>query len=151
MSCNNLGKIIHKLSPLLRIAASIPQHMQYPLLVCSTENHFLNISHTTPFHLLHVHFPHSTPCNSSSTPHTNHLFVPQSGSPLAEWAVLDDVYRVQNTSRVYGLEVGCTVENSYKLLQCLNRRSYEELSTAPITVSGLYCCMYPIAFFHPLV
>lgn len=59
--------------------------------------------------------------------------IAQSGSPLAEWAVLDDVYRVQNTSRVYGLEVGCTVESSYKLLQCLNRRSYEELSTAPIT------------------
>ncbi|KAG0715389.1 Neuroligin-4, Y-linked [Chionoecetes opilio] len=59
--------------------------------------------------------------------------IAQSGSPLADWAVLDDVYRVQNTSRVYGQEVGCTVENSYKLLQCLNRRSYEELSTAPIT------------------
>lgn len=58
--------------------------------------------------------------------------IAMSGSPLAEWAALDDVYRVQNTSRVYGQEVGCTVESSYKLLQCLNRRSYEELSTAPI-------------------
>ncbi|XP_068200877.1 cholinesterase isoform X1 [Palaemon carinicauda] len=55
-----------------------------------------------------------------------------SGSPLADWAAIDDVYRVQNTSRVYGLEVGCTVESSYKLLQCLNRRSYEELASAPI-------------------
>ena len=58
----------------------------------------------------------------------------QSGSPLADWAAIDDVYRVQNTSRVYGLEVGCTVESSYKLLQCLNRRSYEELASAPIKV-----------------
>nr|XP_045612917.1 neuroligin-like protein glit-1 isoform X1 [Procambarus clarkii] len=59
--------------------------------------------------------------------------ISQSGSPLADWAALDDVYRVQNTSRVYGLGVGCTVESSYKLLQCLNRRSYEELASAPIT------------------
>ncbi|XP_071543797.1 cholinesterase isoform X2 [Panulirus ornatus] len=58
--------------------------------------------------------------------------ISQSGSPLADWAALNDVYRVQNTSRVYGLQVGCTVESSYKLLQCLNRRSYEELASAPI-------------------
>lgn len=111
-----------------------------------TEHHLLNFFHITPFHPLHVHFPYRTPPNSSTTPHTTHLFVPQSGSPLAEWAVLDDVYRVQNTSRVYGLEVGCTVENSYKLLQCLNRRSYEELSTAPITVNGC-CCRLPLLSF----
>ena len=59
----------------------------------------------------------------------------QSGSPIAEWAATDDIYRVQNTSRVYGLQVGCSVEDSYKLLQCLIRRSYEELSYAPIVVS----------------
>ncbi|KAF2360655.1 Carboxylesterase type B [Trinorchestia longiramus] len=60
-------------------------------------------------------------------------FISSSGSPLADWAAIDDIYRVQNTSRVYGLEVGCTVESSYKLLQCLNRRNYEELASAPIT------------------
>ncbi|KAK4300064.1 hypothetical protein Pmani_027712 [Petrolisthes manimaculis] len=58
--------------------------------------------------------------------------VAMSGSPLSDWAAINDVYRVQNTSRVYGLEVGCTVETSYKLLQCLNRRSFEELASAPI-------------------
>lgn len=61
-----------------------------------------------------------------------HQVLAESGSPLADWAAIDDIYRVQNTSRVYGLEVGCTVESSYKLLQCLNRRSYEELASAPI-------------------
>lgn len=60
----------------------------------------------------------------------------QSGSPLADWAAIDDIYRVQNTSRVYGLEVGCSVESSYKLMQCLNRRNYEELASAPIVVRG---------------
>ena len=30
----------------------------------------------------------------------------QSGSPITEQAATDDIYRVQNTSRVYGLQVG---------------------------------------------
>ncbi|XP_076029302.1 cholinesterase-like isoform X2 [Oratosquilla oratoria] len=59
--------------------------------------------------------------------------IAESGSPLADWAALDDPFRVQNTSRVYGLEVGCGVETSYKLLNCLVRRSYEELAAAAIT------------------
>ena len=59
----------------------------------------------------------------------------QSGSPLADWAAITDAYRVQNTSRVFGLEMGCNVETSTDLMNCLVKRDYEELATAPIVVS----------------
>ena len=32
-----------------------------------------------------------------------------SGSPLADWAVINDKFRAMNTSRVYGERVGCTI------------------------------------------
>ncbi|XP_019696047.1 neuroligin-2 isoform X2 [Harpegnathos saltator] len=45
--------------------------------------------------------------------------IAQSGSALADWAVIMDKYRAQNTSRVYAQMVGCSIESSWKLVQCL--------------------------------
>lgn len=53
--------------------------------------------------------------------------IAQSGSALADWALTVDKYRAQNTSRVFGQQVGCSIETSWKLLQCLkfSRNAYE--------------------------
>ncbi len=52
-----------------------------------------------------------------------------SGSPFADWASIDDKFRAMNTSLVYGERVGCTIENSWKLVGCLRRgRSFSELT-----------------------
>lgn len=53
--------------------------------------------------------------------------IAQSGSSLADWALTVDMYRAQNTSRVFGQQVGCSIDTSWKLLQCLRlaRNAYE--------------------------
>ena len=52
-----------------------------------------------------------------------------SGSPLADWAAIDDKFRAMNTSRVYGERIGCTIDNSWKLVDCIRRgRSFAELT-----------------------
>lgn len=45
--------------------------------------------------------------------------IAQSGSALSDWAVIMDKYRAQNTSRVFAQHVGCGIESSWKLVQCL--------------------------------
>ncbi|XP_014480314.1 PREDICTED: acetylcholinesterase isoform X2 [Dinoponera quadriceps] len=55
--------------------------------------------------------------------------IAQSGSAVADWAVIMDKYRAQNTSRVYAKMLGCSIESSWKLVQCLkDGRSSFELS-----------------------
>lgn len=61
-------------------------------------------------------------------------FALQSGSPLADWAAVEDLLRVQNTSRVYGERLGCVVEKSHKLIECLRSRSFDELGNVRLTV-----------------
>ncbi len=52
-----------------------------------------------------------------------------SGSPLAEWAVFNDKFRAMNNSLVYGERIGCTIDNSWKLVDCVRRgRSFAELT-----------------------
>lgn len=41
---------------------------------------------------------------------------------------------MQNTSRVYGERLGCMVDKSYKLIECLRSRSFEELGNIRLTV-----------------
>ena len=60
----------------------------------------------------------------------------QSGSPLADWAALEDVYRMDNTSRVYGERLGCVTNKPYKLIECLRTRSFEEMGNVRFTVSS---------------
>lgn len=57
--------------------------------------------------------------------------IAQSGSPLADWAFTVDKYRAQNTSRVLGQLLGCSIESSWKLVNCLRQgRSFYELGNA---------------------
>ncbi|XP_034938540.1 cholinesterase isoform X2 [Chelonus insularis] len=69
-------------------------------------------------------------------PRTRHLVskvIGQSGSPLADWAFIVDRYRVQNTSRVYAELLGCPIESSWKLVQCLkDGRSFLDLGNSEI-------------------
>lgn len=59
----------------------------------------------------------------------------QSGSALADWALIQDPWRAQNTSRVFAQHLGCSTESSWKLVDCLKRgRSAYELGTADFKV-----------------
>jgi neuroligin len=55
---------------------------------------------------------------------------------LADWAAIQDLFRVQNTSRVYGERMGCVVDKSYKLIECLRSRSFEEMGNVRFAVSN---------------
>ena len=55
--------------------------------------------------------------------------ISMSGSPLADWAVYNDKFRAMNTSLVYGERIGCTIDSSWKLVDCVKRgRSFHELT-----------------------
>ncbi|XP_060666531.1 acetylcholinesterase [Drosophila nasuta] len=57
--------------------------------------------------------------------------IAQSGSALADWALIQDKYRAQNTSRVLGQLLGCSIDSSWKLVNCLRTgRSFYELGNA---------------------
>lgn len=63
-------------------------------------------------------------------PQTKHIVskvIAQSGSAAADWAMIFDRYRVQNTSRVFGRQIGCSIESSWKLVNCLknSRNAFE--------------------------
>ncbi|XP_065165136.1 neuroligin-2 isoform X3 [Atheta coriaria] len=64
-------------------------------------------------------------------PETRHIVtkvIAQSGSALADWALISDLYRAQNTSRVFGQLIGCSIESSWKLVNCLKHgRSANDL------------------------
>lgn len=58
----------------------------------------------------------------------------QSGSVLADWAFIQDKYRAQNTSRVLAQRLGCSIESSWKLVNCLRiGRSFYELGNVDLT------------------
>lgn len=42
---------------------------------------------------------------------------------------------MQNTSRVYGERLGCVVDKSHKLIECLRSRSFEELGNVRLNVN----------------
>lgn len=67
-------------------------------------------------------------------PQTSHMVskvIAQSGSVMADWALVTDRNRAQNTSRVFGQLVGCSIESSWKLVNCLKQgRSFYELGNA---------------------
>ena len=63
--------------------------------------------------------------------------IAMSGSPLADWASIDDKFRAMNTSLVFGERVGCTIENSWKLVGCVRRGREDEADAVQ------QCCMLP--------
>ncbi|KAF0313426.1 Neuroligin-3 [Amphibalanus amphitrite] len=58
---------------------------------------------------------------SPRSAHMVHQVIGESGSPLADWAAIYDIWRVQNTSRIFGEKIGCNIDTSYKLMNCLNK------------------------------
>jgi hypothetical protein len=66
------------------------------------------------------------------------IFHCQSGSALADWALIEDVYRAQNTSRVFARLLGCSIESSWKIVSCLKQgRNFYELGNADFQVTLL--------------
>lgn len=67
-------------------------------------------------------------------PETKHMVtkvIAQSGSALADWTLIVDKYRAQNTSRVFGKLIGCSIESSWKLMNCLKQgRSFYEIGNS---------------------
>lgn len=59
--------------------------------------------------------------------------IAMSGSSLADWAFINDKYRVQNTSRVAGRLLGCSIDSSWALVNCLKQRSLYDLGNAEFT------------------
>lgn len=53
-----------------------------------------------------------------------------SGSATADWALIRDKWRAQNTTRVFAQLLGCSIESSYKIVLCLKDRSFYELGNA---------------------
>ncbi|RZC37209.1 neuroligin-4, Y-linked, partial [Asbolus verrucosus] len=68
------------------------------------------------------------------TPQTKNIVtkvIAQSGSALADWTLILDKYRAQNTSRVFGKLIGCSIESSWKLMNCLKQgRSFYEIGNS---------------------
>lgn len=64
-----------------------------------------------------------------------YIYYLQSGSALADWALIEDKFRVQNTSLVLGRLLGCPIDSSWKLVNCLRMgRSFYELGNAEFQV-----------------
>merc|ERR1712038_528969 len=56
--------------------------------------------------------------------------IAMSGSPLADWAAINDKFRAMNTSMVFGERVGCAIDKSWRLVDCIRRgRSAHELTS----------------------
>lgn len=57
--------------------------------------------------------------------------IAQSGSATADWGLVVDKWRAMNTSRVFGQLLGCSIESSWRLVNCLRQgRSFQELGNA---------------------
>jgi len=60
------------------------------------------------------------------------------GAPTADWAAINDIYRLQNTTQLYSLKLGCWNEwdtTSWSMVQCLRTRSWQELANLELDVS----------------
>ncbi|PSN30280.1 hypothetical protein C0J52_25524 [Blattella germanica] len=56
--------------------------------------------------------------------------IAQSGSAVSDWALIVDKYRAQNTSQVFAMQLGCSYDSSWKLVNCLKGRSFGEIGNA---------------------
>ena len=63
--------------------------------------------------------------------------VAMEGAPTADWAAIVDKYRLQNTTELFSLKLGCWQQyeqTSWKLIQCLRSRSWQELANLELEV-----------------
>lgn len=71
--------------------------------------------------------------------------IAQSGSAVSDWALITDKYRAQNTSRVFGKLIGCSIESSWTLVNCLKQgRSFIELGNAEFSPDVGYYPWAPV-------
>jgi hypothetical protein len=59
------------------------------------------------------------------------------GAMTADWAAIVDQYRVQNTTQLYSFKMGCWQDfetTSWKMVQCLRSRSWQELANLELDV-----------------
>lgn len=55
---------------------------------------------------------------------------------MADWALIQDRWRAENTSKVFAKSLGCNIETSWKVVDCLKRgRSHLELGNVNFKVS----------------
>lgn len=67
---------------------------------------------------------------------------------MADWALIVDKYRAQNTSRVFGQLLGCSIDSSWKLVTCLRQgRNFYELGNAEFQVIALLKIINGIHFY----
>ncbi|GAB6023162.1 hypothetical protein CHUAL_007244 [Chamberlinius hualienensis] len=65
------------------------------------------------------------------SPRSRDLFqniIAQGGSPLADWACINNLDRARNTSRLFGERVGCDPAYSQRFVDCLRTRTARELT-----------------------
>ncbi|KAL5236265.1 hypothetical protein ACI65C_003675 [Semiaphis heraclei] len=56
--------------------------------------------------------------------------IAQSGSAVADWALIKDKWRALNTTKVFAAHIGCSTESTWKIVDCLKRgRSFLELGS----------------------
>nr|XP_018906011.1 PREDICTED: acetylcholinesterase [Bemisia tabaci] len=64
-------------------------------------------------------------------PRTRHMIskvIAQSGSATASWALVNDRWKALNTSRIFAQHLGCSIETTGKMLDCLKKaRSADEI------------------------
>ena len=58
---------------------------------------------------------------------------------MADWALIQDRWRAENTSKVFAKSLGCSIETSWKIVDCLKRRSHLELGNVNFKAS--YSCL----------
>ncbi|OQR79460.1 neuroligin-4 [Tropilaelaps mercedesae] len=61
--------------------------------------------------------------------------IAMSGSATADWASIDDAIFVRNISRLYGEQIGCWATDSWKLVECLKRKSNNSVEFTLTTVN----------------
>lgn len=63
--------------------------------------------------------------------------IAQSGSAVAEWAVLSDNYTIYNNSLEYASLFNCQFQSSWRTVECLARESLFKFETLDFKVSTL--------------
>ena len=73
--------------------------------------------------------------NFTFAPIEGNAVLSQSGSAMADWALIQDRWRAENTSKVFAKSLGCNIETSWKIVDCLKRgRSHLELGNVNFKV-----------------
>ena len=73
--------------------------------------------------------------------------IASSGSPVADWAVHKDHILIRNNSIVSGYSFGCRTYYTYKLVECLNSRSFADISVSRVKPDVGWLSFAPVPDF----